>query len=257
MSESNGKKAAPIKVAISIPTMGYCQVEAYCNRLMNFMHLGKLEEYSKSQTPTFQFFFTVIGKIFTPLAREKSVELALQAGCDWLLMVDDDMICPDDMFERLYVNQKDICAALAFTRNAPHKPVLYSQLDGYDHVSKKDYMLNTAVMNYPKDQLVECDAVGFGAVLLRIDMFRKMPQPWFMSTCGTGEDIYFCYQARKHGYRVFMDTRVKLGHLGHPVNVTEDYVEEHRRKEDPLTAKRFGEYRGPADKEEATVVLGE
>lgn len=272
-----------VKVMLAIPTMGYCASEAYCNRLGSFLHLGRVEEQGKwlhkvtkilkEETPEkaesilaklidgesiyytnpdgkrFIFYFAVIGRIFTPVARDQAAKMALENNCDYLYMVDDDMICPDDLFQKLYRHDKDIVAALAFTRNYPHKPVMYSSIEGYDAVARKEYFKNTVIQKYPKNQLVEVDAVGFGAVLIKTWVFKKLQEKfgevgnkWFMSTCGTGEDIYFCYQAKKVGARVFMDTSVPIGHLGPPINVTEEYVEKMRERELPDFNKIHGDY---------------
>lgn len=249
-------KDGVVRVAVSIPNMGYTQSAAYANRLCNFMHIGKLEKQGEllKETPRFEFFFSVVGRIFTPVARDEAVKLALDYDCDYLYMIDDDMICPDDMFERLVKHDVDIVAPLAFTRNEPHKPVLYHSVEGYDPVAKKDYFINNVVMNYPKDTLVEADAVGFGAVLIKRWVFEKMEAPRFMSTCGTGEDILFCYKAKKLGARVFMDTSVKLGHLGHPLHVTEEYVDWYR-KAGKYDAKKFYDY-STDSKSRATYVVG-
>jgi hypothetical protein len=219
-----------VKVAVSIPTMGYTDPMAYCNRLVNFMHLGKLEERGRllNEPVRFEFYFAVMGRIFTPVARDEAVNLAIDNDCDYLYMIDDDMMCPDDMFEQLYKHDVDIVAPLAFTRNPPHKPVLYHCVEGYDSVAKKEYFINNVIMNYPKDKLVECDAVGFGAVLIKKWVLQKIGKKPFMSTCGTGEDILFCYKARKLGAKIYMDTACKLGHIGTPINITEDYVEGYR-----------------------------
>ena len=40
---------------------------------------------------------------------------------------------------------------------------------------------------------------------------------------GTGEDVTFCYKAKKAGFEVWMDTSIKLGHLGAATIITEDY----------------------------------
>lgn len=263
----------PVKVVCAIPSMGYTHAEAYCNRLINFLHMGYLEqegkvlhamkdillarlgpdettkvfnEYSEkhhiywSKDGTrFEFMLAVVGRIFTPVARDQAARMTLEHEADYLYMIDDDMICPDDMFETLYAHNVDVVAPLAFTRNYPHKPVMYSQLAGYDPVARKDYMSNYTVQNYPKNQLVECDAVGFGAVLIKAKVLSDLRakfdggSKWFMSTCGTGEDIYFCYQAKKVGARIFMDTACKLGHLGAPICVDEDYAEKSRLKDLP------------------------
>lgn len=214
-----------IKVVLAIPNEGHTHVEAYANRLENWFHLGKLQMRGK-----FEFHFVTLGRIFTPLAREEAAKLTCELGADYLYMVDDDMICPNDTFERLYAHDVDLVAPLAFTRNYPHKAVIYDISEGWDPVSRSHYFVNHHVESYAKDKLIECDAVGFGAALIKRSVLEGVPAPRFMSTCGTGEDIYFCHQARKAGFRVFMDTATKLGHLSHPIEVTESYVEKVRKE---------------------------
>lgn len=251
---TTAKGSGVVRVLVAIPNEGHTQVEAYANRLVNFMSLGKLEERGRllKQTPRFEFYHLTLGRILTPLAREEAAKQLVAADMDYLFMIDDDMICPDDMFEKLYRHNVDLVAPLAFTRNFPHKPVIYQTVEGFDPVQQKDYFLNTQVRSYPKNSLVECDAVGFGAVLIKSDVVKRVPAPRFMSTCGTGEDIFFCYQAKKQGYRVYMDTSIKLGHLSHPVNITEEYVERVRTQY-PETAKT----NGSELKYEHKVILGD
>ena len=246
-----------VKVCVSIPNMGYTQPMSYCNRLVNFMYLGKMEKQREltNMEPKFEFSFSVIGRVFTPVARDEAVNLALSNDCDYLYMIDDDMICPDNMFEMLYRHDVDIVAPLAFTRNPPHKPVIYHTVEGYDAVSKKDYFINNVVMNYPKDQLVECDAVGFGAVLIKRWVMEKMAKPRFMSTCGTGEDILFCNKAKKLGARIFMDTSCKLGHLGNAQNITEKYVEDYRNG-NGFNPEKYADY-ASFSKQDAAFVTGD
>ena len=63
-----------------------------------------------------------------------------------------------------------------------------------------------------------------------MSIIKKMKEPYFMSTTATGEDIFFCVNARKQaGARVFMDTRIKLGHIGDPVILDEPYWEKYRK----------------------------
>lgn len=217
-----------IKVAIGIPNKGITDALCYDNHL-EFMHrLGKTqsESITNGKLNEIQFLLITISRVFPALARERISEFSIDEGkADYLLMWDDDMLLPMDMFDRLYAHNVDIVAALAFTRLAPHKPVIYNLTEGYDAVEKKSYYINHVVTNYPKNTLVECDAVGFGAVLIKTKVLKSMTKPWFMSTTGSGEDIYFCHQARKQGFRVFVDTSVKLGHLTSPMIVTEETYE--------------------------------
>lgn len=261
-------------IMISIPNMGYTAVEAYGNRLMNFMHMGQIqrdrsykallkdklpkEELDKmfgKEDEVLNFYFVQVGRMFTPAAREEAAKKAVEYGCEWLFFVDDDMICPDDLFLRLYKHKDiaDIVAPLAFTRNAPYKPVMYASIEGWDEVNRCEYFINNTVMNYPRKKLVECDAVGFGAALVRVEMFKKIKQPWFMSSEGTGEDILFSYKVKKVGGRVFMDTSISIGHVSHPTIITEDFVDNYRKQSDPMAEKRYPEFK----KYQALTILGE
>jgi hypothetical protein len=279
----------PIKILIAIPNMGYTQTEAYGNRLMNFMQMGNFQTerqvfanfqgvlqdvapekaeavltgyiekhgrfVKKIGEELFQFYFINIGRIFTPAAREEAAKKAVEHGMDYIFMVDDDMICPDDLFQRLYRHHEvaDIVCPLAFTRNPPYKPVLYASIEGWDAVNRSDYFINNVVMNYPKNKLVEADACGFGAVLMKTWMLKKIQPPFFMSSEGTGEDILFCYKAKKAGARVFMDTSFNIGHLSHPQIITEAFVDNFRKTTDTDAGKRYPEF----SKYNALTILGD
>lgn len=219
------------KVAISIPSEGHTLPEAYDNHLVLSFHLGRLQEQWKQEEREIQyeFYWYTAGRLLTALAREKLVQEALNAGMDYIFMYDDDMLLPIDTVERLLTDMEehpemDIVAPLAFMRNPPHYAVIYTTIEGFDQESHQPYFINNFVKDYPKDTLVECDAVGFGGVLIKMDLVKKLKPPYFFSTTGSGEDIYFCMKSRNEaGARIFMDTRVKLGHLSAPKIIDEDY----------------------------------
>jgi hypothetical protein len=238
------KEKRLVKVAFGIPNEGNTDPAAYDDRLSMSAHLGALEvlswsgehefkgkHYDYPDDVKFEFSLISVGNVITPLARERIAESAKALGADYLFMVDDDMICPEDLFEKLYRHKVDIVAALAFSRYPPHKPVLYRINSGYDPMSNRDYFVNYVVFDYPRNTLVQCDAVGFGAVLIDMKVFDNLPQPWFMVMTGYGEDIHFCHSAIKAGHKVFMDTSVKLGHVGPPIIVTEEAYDSKHNQE--------------------------
>jgi hypothetical protein len=249
------KEEGVIRVLIGLPHEGMTGSEAYTNRLANFKYLGQLEERGKNLklSPRFEFLQYTCGRMHVFFAREEMAKQTIAADCDYLFMIDDDMICPDNLFEKLYEADKPIVAPLAFTRNFPHKPVIYKCIEGWDSVSQKDYFSNYAVMNYPKNQLREVDAVGYGAVLIKAEVIKAVALPRFMSTCGTGEDILFCYKAKKVGFPTWVDTRVKLGHISHPLIVNEDYVLSQWKQYGMEVEKRYG----ALPTKEPVLVLGE
>lgn len=218
-----------VRVVIGVPNEGLTIPPAYDNHMEFHQHLGRLEINSQKPDypgPRFGFGLFTAGRLLTAAAREALAEAALGANANYILMYDDDMIIPPDLFERLYRHDVDVVGALAFTRNPPHYPVIFKQEKGWDPVHQTDYFLNQHVRHYPKNALVKCDAIGFGAVLIKMDVIRKMRKPYFMSTTGSGEDIFFCYSAAQQANaKVYMDTSTILGHLGAPILIDEAYAE--------------------------------
>lgn len=239
------------KVLVGIPLKGHTPPASYHDRMLMWKHMGGQEavDFYEKKNPRYIFTLGIMGEILVPFARETLAKKALEQGCDYLFMVDDDMLTPPDLFYKLVKHDVDICAALAFTRNPDHKPVIYQVTEGYDPVTKKDYYMNHFVHNYPRNALVECDAVGFGAVLIKTEILKKMEQPYFMGLTGTGEDITFCYKAKKAGCRVFMDTSIKLGHLSSPIVVTEEYSDNWNKLTLDQKDKYYGQYTRYASQE--------
>jgi hypothetical protein len=224
-----------VRVVVGMPKDGKTEPLAYDNRMDMAYRMGVLQVVSDLGMKEFQgakfdypeghkfsFERVTAGRIFTALARERIVEQAIAKKADYLFMIDDDMLAGPDIFERLYKHNVDIVAGLAFNRYAPHKPVCYEVKTGYDALEKKEYFMNYPIIDYPRNTLVQCDAVGFGAVLIKMSVFDKVPKPWFMTMSGAGEDLSFCWKAGKEGIKIYMDTATKMGHLGDPQIISEE-----------------------------------
>jgi hypothetical protein len=131
-----------------------------------------------------------------------------------LLWLDDDHVFNPDMAIRLAMNgDLDMISALYFNRIAPHWPVVYVQ----DYTSR----YNHYHMHVLPKAVVQVDAVGFGAMLMRRDVLARVPEPWFTICPEYGEDIGFCTHARQHGVKIFCDGGLTIGHLGEPPTVVE------------------------------------
>ena len=141
-----------------------------------------------------------------------------------LLWLDDDHTFPPDLALRLISHDKDMVSALYFGRTHPHFPVVYVKdtNDKYKHFP---------LIEAP-GCLFECDAVGFGSLMMRRDVFDRVPEPWFTLDWKAGEDIAFCVKAKEHKIGVWCDGAYKLGHIGVPPVVTEaDWTK--AKKDDP------------------------
>lgn len=132
-----------------------------------------------------------------------------------LLWLDNDHTFPPDLAVRLASYDLDMVSALYFGRTPPHMPVVYV----IDPKPDNEYV-HFPLLEVPP-VLFECDAVGFGAMLMRRDVLDRVPEPWFTIDWRAGEDIAFCVKAKKHGVHVYCDGGYKLGHLGAPPVITE------------------------------------
>jgi hypothetical protein len=235
------------KVLFGIPLKGHTPPASYHDRMLMWKYLGDREcaDFYEKKVPRYSFALACLGELMVAYARERFAETAIESGSDYLFMVDDDMLCPPDLFYRLVAHDKDICAALAFTRNPDHKPVIYDVIEGFDPITRTSYGKTKFAMNYPRNQLVQCDAVGFGAVLIKTKVIKAIfdrRETCFFGMDRTGEDVAFCTKARKLGFEVWMDTSTKLGHLGAPTVITEEYADQWLGLSPQEREKFYGQY---------------
>lgn len=125
-----------------------------------------------------------------------------------ILWLDDDHTFNPDLLCYLAKNaDKDVVSALYYGRTQP-LPVVY--VKDKDRDPYKHYPLI-----WPPEVLCEVDAVGFGALLMRIDVLDRMKEPYFrFNNCG--EDIYFCVHAKQQGVKIWLEGSYQLGHIGDP-----------------------------------------
>lgn len=142
------------------------------------------------------------------------------------LWLDDDHIFNPDLFVRLAaLGDLDMVSAVYFQRTSPYHPVCYIKDD-----SENEYR-HWPLMVIPED-IIEVDAVGFGAVLMRREVLEGTPKPWFTLDWRAGEDVIFCKRAKDAGFRIWLAGDYKIGHLGKvPVVTAADSIR--HQKEHP------------------------
>lgn len=112
-----------------------------------------------------------------------------------LLFIDSDMTFPVDTIKRLVAHDKDIIGANYHQRVDPSKWT--AKVEGLSFSSDD------------KNGIEEVDTMGMGVCLIKTDVFRKLPQPYFnMAWNGKfydGEDESFCNKAKLAGLGVWID----------------------------------------------------
>jgi len=140
--------------------------------------------------------------------RNNIVRDALLQGCTHLILMDTDQVYPVDTITRLLSHRLPVVGCLLFRRYPPFDPLmLRGEITKYSTVTE-----------WTEGELVEVDATGTGCVLYDTEVFTRIPDPWFrfrktVEGGEIGEDIGFCHDIRKAGFKIYVDTGIKVGHL--------------------------------------------
>ena len=167
------------------------------------------------------------------LSRDRLGVMALEGEADYLLFLDSDMTFAPDMLLRLLEDAesgKDIVTALCFRRRPDYNPAIWKKLrpglPGESVVETYD--------DYPAEDVFEVEACGMATVLIRAtvlkDVFEK-EKALFAPIPGYGEDVSFCLRARRAGFSLWCDSRIKVGHIATTI-VTEDTFKAYRQKQE-------------------------
>lgn len=146
---------------------------------------------------------------------------------EYLLMIDDDIIVPPSVIERLTIFQQDIVSAVYYKKMHPFEPLAYMALDSperasiYNLFGTKDTDYHTIDVPFDKG-LMSVDGVGAGCLMVHRRVYEAMEPPWFKFE-GSGEDLYFCRKAKALGFKIALDTSLHLGHIGTRITTHEDW----------------------------------
>lgn len=148
--------------------------------------------------------------------REKLVQVALSEGCDAVLFIDSDMRFPHDIIDIMLSREVPIVGVNATTRRKPVTPTakLLTKIQDKDQVVYKWENIDSR----GKQGIEKITAVGFGAVMIRKEVFKEVPQPWFDAGWGPtgvcGEDVHFCVKAGDNGFDTWVDHELSM-HIKH------------------------------------------
>jgi GT2 family glycosyltransferase len=150
--------------------------------------------------------------------RTQGVEMALKVDADYMLCIDSDVLVMQDSLVRLLAHDVDIVSGIVVSKKEPYTP---------HAANKKDDGTYYIVKHYQKNAFFKVDAVGFGFVLIKTDVLRKIKPPYFKMSKDKGEDFYFCEQAKKAGFDIYVDTACNLAHIGKYYYTIDDYYGTH------------------------------
>lgn len=156
-------------------------------------------------------------------AARARVGLARYAGedknfeADYVLWLDSDHIYTKENFDLLLrsIEEKGlVMLSGAYKMRGSEETAHGANIDGvFKHFHYKD--LNVI----PEGDIVECDVVGFGFLLMRAsflkEMWAKYKEDLFKLDAGENatEDVTFCNLAKKEGHKIAFHPKARVGHV--------------------------------------------
>ena len=148
-----------------------------------------------------------------PFSRNELVRGALERKATHVLFIDSDMEFPTDTALRLIRHHKSIMAANCMGRRRPYSLTARTAA-GEEVVTGPD---TTGIEKVHR--------VGTGVMLVDLEVFKALPEPWFDyrwkqnedgSARPVGEDFVFVDAAREAGFEVFVDHDLskEVNHVG-------------------------------------------
>lgn len=153
-------------------------------------------------------------------ARNRIAQQAMDEGADYVLMVDSDTVLPPDALRLMLEEPVDVLAACCphrYASNVYDGRINATKLGEFDYTDfyTQDDLDRLCAEGVTRERIHGC---GFGATLVKTDVFRRIGWPWFKWTDYDGgaclsEDLFFCSNCADHGIDVMLDPRVRCGHV--------------------------------------------
>lgn len=133
------------------------------------------------------------------------VQTALEDRADYIITVEDDTFPQKDALVKL----------MNLLRENPNSAVGA----WYPKKEKARQGVHIVLKNGKRQQMdadgtvQEAYTMAMGCSIFPIEMFMKIPFPWFKTTANLSQDSFFSQLAREAGYRLLVDTSVRCRHI--------------------------------------------
>jgi glycosyltransferase involved in cell wall biosynthesis len=143
--------------------------------------------------------------------RNVGIEQALNHNCTHILFLDDDLIFPTDIIDRLLAHNKDIVSGLYLMRAFPHRPIIFD-------VQNEEGFCRWMQLSPDKTGLIEVASTGLGCALINSQIFMKLDKPWIrlgeVEKDHWCDDLGFYNRVKRLGYKIYCDLDLRCGHVG-------------------------------------------
>lgn len=138
-------------------------------------------------------------------------EKVLKEGYDYLFCLDQDVVPPADVIERLVSHGKDVVSGVYFNkfRGGGAEKVLPV---AYVLSRSKDGLMTPVSPKFIDGKLRRIFSCGTGCILIHRSVLEKIEFRYEEGKDGV-DDVFFCIDANKNGFCIYLDTSVICEHF--------------------------------------------
>jgi len=145
-------------------------------------------------------------------ARNNICNNAIKSNYDYVLMVDSDVILPSYTLIKMLNDPKPVCLGCYPRKNTKTGVFEIFKLGQQNYVDTFNYGEITSLSGK-----IEIKGGGFGCGMIDVEILQNLSHPFFKyveyeSGATLSEDLYFCSNATKNGYKIYAETDVICGH---------------------------------------------
>lgn len=187
-----------MKILIAVPTFENIQPEVF-KAIYNI--------YSEEH----DLYFDFVRGYDCAVARNEIGKIVQAGGFDYVLMVDSDTVVPPDTLDLMLDPPVDVCLGVCPRKNTKEGKTAIVKL------GSPAYHDNYFYSDLPKER-TRIKGGGFACALIKATVFTELNYPWFQYVTNENwstlsEDYYFCQMCELFGIEMWVDPRVKCGHL--------------------------------------------
>jgi hypothetical protein len=144
----------------------------------------------------------------------------------FVMTVEDDNTLPPDahikLLESIDTGPFDAVSGLYFTKGDINLPMAYGDPKEFARTGRMDFRPRDVRKALETGNVMEVNGIGMGCALWRMELFRQMTAPWFVTVADVvpdkgpisiTQDLYFCERMRRAHKRIAVDLRVRVGHV--------------------------------------------
>ena len=224
---TNGKTEENPKVLVGCPVSDYHE---YCTK--EYLEAIKSLTYTNydillvDNSKDDRFYNTIKDKVpvlrtgYHPNVYERVIrsrnalrQRALDGGYDYFLSLEQDVIPPRNVIERLLKYGKKIISGVYFIPEMKNGKARLAPMIWAEHQAdpKKKLDIREDIIN--GKNLIKAGACGLGCVLIHRKVLEQIPFRYNTSEGDGIDDSFFSLDARNKGFEIYADTAIKCLHL--------------------------------------------